>query len=64
MLGREVVVPREVEKVVGLGVGALRFITYLNGSSRVVGCESALQNDSNLNGKTFLMAHAEYESLP
>ena len=39
MAGRSVTVPAKVERIVGLGPGALRLISYLQATDKVVGVE-------------------------
>lgn len=63
MLGRSVEVPEKVERVVAIGPGALRLITYLNASNLVVGVEDAETAWPEM-GRPYRMAHPEYASLP
>ncbi len=42
MLGREIDVPNEVNKVIGVGPGSLKMITYLNATDKVVGVEKSV----------------------
>ncbi|WP_202320157.1 iron ABC transporter substrate-binding protein [Archaeoglobus neptunius] len=63
LLGREVEVPKKVERVVALGPGALRLIVYLNASDMVVGVEDSETMWSPM-GRPYRMAHPEFAELP
>ncbi len=62
MAGREVKVPKEVDEVVGIGAGALRLITYLNATDKVVGVEEFEKRDQT--GRPYIIAHPELAQLP
>jgi iron complex transport system substrate-binding protein len=66
MAGRNVTVPWNVTKIVAVGAGALRFVTYLDASDMVVAVEDVetktTANDTG--GKTYILAHPEYHGLP
>ncbi|MDW5563156.1 MAG: ABC transporter substrate-binding protein [Methanomassiliicoccus sp.] len=66
MFGRSVEVPKNVKTVVTAGTSALRFVSYLNGSARVIGVEDFEKNTSAaaVGGRTYSIAHPEYASLP
>lgn len=62
MAGREVEVPNEVDKVTGLGIGALRTLVYLETTNRIVGSSST---DKKLNDTLpYLLAQPEIVDLP
>ncbi|MFB6290148.1 MAG: iron ABC transporter substrate-binding protein [Candidatus Bipolaricaulia bacterium] len=59
-LGRKVSVPGEVERVVGLEAGALRLITYMEATDRVVGVENFEKRDKK---RPYRLAHPELAEL-
>ncbi len=60
---RSVKVPENVERVIAIGPGALRFVVYLNASNMVVGVEdSEVYWDAY--GRPYRMAHPEFAKLP
>ncbi|WP_292460946.1 iron ABC transporter substrate-binding protein [Methanothermococcus sp.] len=63
MLGREVEVPKEVNKIVCVGPGCLRLITYLNATDKVVGVEDA-EKKWSIYGRPYRIAHPELAKLP
>ncbi|WP_421078536.1 iron ABC transporter substrate-binding protein [Methanothermococcus sp. Ax23] len=63
MLGREVEVPKDVNKIVCVGPGCLRLITYLNATDRVVGVEDA-EKKWSIYGRPYRIAHPEFAELP
>lgn len=62
MAGREVEVPENVDEIVGLEAGALRLITYLNATNKVVGVEQFEKDDQI--GRPYVLAHPEFLNLP
>lgn len=62
MLGREVEVPANVEKVVAAGPGALRILVYLNATGRVVGVEDFEKKYPY--GRPYAIAYPELRDLP
>ena len=63
MLGREVEVPKDVNKIVCVGPGCLRLITYLNATDKVVGVEDA-EKKWSIYGRPYRIAHPELAELP
>jgi iron complex transport system substrate-binding protein len=61
MLGRAVLVPANVKKVVGVEAGALRLLVYLDAADRVAGVEDTEKKELT---KPYLMAHPELAKLP
>ncbi|MCL6591319.1 MAG: hypothetical protein K6U80_15360 [Firmicutes bacterium] len=61
MAGREVRVPAQVQKVVGIEAGALRILVYLDAAQMVVGVEDTERKDIT---KPYMMAHPELASSP
>lgn len=62
MLGRQVEVPDEAQKVAGLGIGAIRTLVYLETTDRIVGCSAT---DKKLNDTLpYLLAQPEITDLP
>ncbi|GKZ15684.1 ABC transporter substrate-binding protein [Haladaptatus sp. T7] len=62
--GRDVTVPASVERVVGLGPGALRFITYLGATDRVVGVERLETKNEKRPFRPYVLARPELQELP
>ena len=62
MAGREVKIPEEINRIVGIEAGALRLIVYLGASDRVVGVEE-IEHTSN-NTRPYIIAHPELQTLP
>ena len=63
MAGREVRVPENVERIVCKGPGALRLITYLQATDKVVGIEGGFEKQS-VSGRPYRIAHEELTALP
>lgn len=59
-LGRTMQVPEKVERIVGLEAGALRIITYLGATDRVVGVENFEKRDRK---RPYRLAHPELAEL-
>ncbi|MBN2155297.1 MAG: ABC transporter substrate-binding protein [Candidatus Lokiarchaeota archaeon] len=67
MFNREVEIPFEVNRVVGTGAGALRYIVYMNGTDKVVGVENIEREeeaDSAAEMRPYFFAHPELQYLP
>ncbi|MFW6117666.1 MAG: iron ABC transporter substrate-binding protein [Thermoproteota archaeon] len=64
MTGREVEVPEKVDEIIGLEAGALRLITYLNCTDRVVGVEEFEKMEEHQKGRPYILAHPELSNLP
>ncbi len=62
LLGREVEVQTEVERVVAIGPGALRLYTYVGGIEKVVGIEQ-MEKD-NPTGRAYTIVNSELMDLP
>ena len=62
MAGRSVTVPAKVERIVGLGPGALRLISYLQATDKVVGVED-IDKGSPV-GRPYALANPELAKLP
>ena len=63
LLGRQVALPRHVQRVAAAGPGALRLIVYLQAQDMVVGVEDA-ENRWDPAGRPYIMAHPELRGLP
>ncbi|NLY75817.1 MAG: iron ABC transporter substrate-binding protein [Firmicutes bacterium] len=61
MAGRRVVLPSVINRVVGIGAGALRLLVYLDAVEMVAGVEDIEQRGLT---KPYLMAHPELAKLP
>lgn len=63
-VGRTVKVPRDIEKVVAIGPGALRLVTYLNALNLIVGVEE-LEIGRTIVGRDYAMAYEDFlRNLP
>jgi len=62
MAGRRVTVPRDPNRIVCLGPGALRLIVYLKAEPKVVGVEE--MEKMNPRGRPYWLAHPELTKLP
>ncbi len=62
MIGRQVTVAVEPDRIVCLGPGALRLIVYLQAQTKVVGVES--MEKQNPTGRPYWIAHPELSRLP
>lgn len=60
MLGRKVIVPKEIKRVICLRAGSLRMLTYLDGASLVAGIEEPERTAD----RTYLMANPGLRDLP
>lgn len=60
-LGRTMQLPAEIERIIGLEAGALRVITYLEATDRVVGVENFEKRDRK---RPYRLAHPELAELP
>lgn len=72
LIGRTVSVPKHPERIVGIGAGALRLITYLQATETVVGVDErdARTLNQSISGmpsgidKPYMFAHPELADLP
>ncbi|HHC18974.1 MAG TPA: iron ABC transporter substrate-binding protein [Euryarchaeota archaeon] len=62
MAGREVTVPKNVQRVICLGPSALRIVVYLNATDLVVGVEDA-EKYWDITGRPYRLAHPELANL-
>ena len=62
MAGRSVTVPEKVDRIVGLGPGALRLISYLQATDKVVGVED--MEKSSATGRPYWIANPQMAKLP
>ncbi|EHQ91090.1 iron ABC transporter substrate-binding protein [Desulfosporosinus youngiae] len=62
LLGREVELAVPVQRVVAIGPGALRLVTYAEGTSMVVGIEETEKKASP--GRSYMMANPDLKKLP
>ena len=60
MLGRKVMVPEKVEKIVGLRAGALRLLVYMDAIDLIAGIEEIERRSY----RPYLLAHPELKELP
>ncbi len=60
MLGRKVIVPSQIERVVGIRAGVLRLLTYMDASDMVIGIEEGESRGQ----RTYLAAYPELLQLP
>ena len=63
MAGRTVKVPAQPRRIVCIGPGTLRLITYLEATDKVAAIESGFEKDS-ATGRPYRMAHPELALLP
>ena len=63
MAGRTVKVSAQLHRIVCIGPGTLRLITYLEATDKVVAIESGFEKD-NATGRPYRMAHPELALLP
>jgi len=61
-IGREVEVPKEVNRIICSGPGCLRLIVYLNATDKVVGIEGFEKKKGT--GRPYILAHPELLDLP
>ncbi|XRP96840.1 iron ABC transporter substrate-binding protein [Methanocaldococcus sp. 16A] len=61
-IGREVKIPKEVNRIICSGPGCLRLIVYLNATDKVVGIEGFEKKKST--GRPYIIAHPELLNLP
>ncbi|SDM48443.1 ABC transporter substrate-binding protein [Halarsenatibacter silvermanii] len=64
MTGRELEIPRKVERVIAIGPGSLRHIVHLQAEDRVVGIEEGEVMDEEGYYRDYRLAHPELEDLP
>lgn len=63
LLGRSVKVPQEVKRIIAIGPGALRLVTYIDQLNKVVGVENI--DKSYVSGRTYNMVfHDRLAKLP
>jgi iron complex transport system substrate-binding protein len=63
MAGRSVTVPERPERVIAVGGGALRIITYLDATNRVIGVEDVEKTAGRI-ARPYVLAHPELTDLP
>ncbi len=59
--GREVEVPKKVDRIVAVGPGALKLIVYMNATDKVVGIEDCEKKWKG--GRPYSLAHPELQQL-
>lgn len=66
MFGRNVTVPNKVDRVVCLNAAALRFVVYIDATSKVVGVEDVEKKTgaTDISGRSYRAAHPELADLP
>ncbi|WP_027720447.1 iron ABC transporter substrate-binding protein [Maridesulfovibrio zosterae] len=64
MAGRTVIVPDKVERVICSGPGCLRYLTYLQGQSLVVGVDSIEKKLSRFDARPYAIANPQFKSMP
>ncbi|MFW6041123.1 MAG: iron ABC transporter substrate-binding protein [Thermoplasmatota archaeon] len=62
MAGREVEIPKNVERIVGVGSGCVRLLVYLDVVDYIVGVEEYEKGD--LMGRPYALANPELSNLP
>lgn len=62
LVGREVELSVPVQKIVAIGPGALRLVTYAEGASMVVGIEEIEKKPSP--GRSYMLAYPDLKKLP
>ena len=60
MLGREVSVPKEVKRVIGIRAGALRLLLYCGANDMIAGIEETERRP----GRLYMDAYPELKNLP
>jgi len=61
-LGRDIIIPQEVNSVICSGAGGLRYLTYLNMQDQIIGIDSIDAGDPA--GRPYAIAHPEFQDLP
>ncbi|MDD1723510.1 MAG: iron ABC transporter substrate-binding protein [Methanospirillum sp.] len=61
-LGRNVVIPEEVDSVICSGAGALRYLTYLQMQDKIIGVDSIDAGEPA--GRPYAIAHPEFQDKP
>lgn len=61
MLDRVIEVPENIEHIIGIGVGALRFISYFGKGDLVIATEN--RENWNFNAKSYMYANTRYASI-
>ncbi|MBN1158949.1 MAG: iron ABC transporter substrate-binding protein [Bacteroidales bacterium] len=60
MLGREVMIPEDIEKIVGLRAGTLRLLAYMDAVDRIAGVEESEKDET----RPYLQAYPSLKELP
>ncbi len=63
LAGREVEVPKKVEKIAAIGPGALRLVVYLQATDKLVGVEDAEKRWETF-GRPYRLANPQFAELP
>jgi len=62
--GREVTIPKNVERVVCSGGGCLRYLVYLQAQDDVVGVDSLEKEKSEVEGRPYVLANPQLKDYP
>ncbi len=63
-IGREVLVPKQVDRVICSGPGCLRLITYLQAQDLVVGVDDIEGRRSKFDARPYAIANPQFATLP
>jgi iron complex transport system substrate-binding protein len=62
--GRNVTIPKKVERIVCSGAGCLRYICYLQGQDNVVAVDDVEKRKSNYNTRPYHIANPQFLTMP
>ncbi len=62
--GREVLIPKEVERVICSGSGTLRLLTYLQAENSIVGVDSIEKRGSVIDTRPYAVANPQFSDYP
>jgi len=63
-VGREVVIPKQVDRIICSGPGCLRLVTYLQAQDRVVAVDDLEARSSSLDARPYALANPQFKELP
>ncbi|WOF17284.1 iron ABC transporter substrate-binding protein [Methanoplanus sp. FWC-SCC4] len=63
-LGREVTVPKDPQRVVCSGSGALRYLTYLQAQDKTVGVDDIEYREDATDARPYRIANTQFKDLP
>lgn len=63
-MGRDIILPDKIERLICSGPGCLRLVTYLQATDMVVGVDDMESRRSRFDARPYALAHPEFKKIP